>query len=83
MRENAALKARRLLTEGRLTIRTIGPDAIVAKVRSDSAREYLVCWDPAGWHCPCSAVGSCSHILAVMLVVLEPVRTRGTSPDGT
>ena len=80
MRENAALKARRLLTEGRLTIRTIGPDAIVANVRGDSARVHVVVWDPTGWFCPCDAIGRCSHILAVQLVVLEPLSTKGPGP---
>jgi uncharacterized Zn finger protein len=80
MRENAPLKARRLLTEDRVTLRRIGPDAIVARVRGDSAREYLVVWDPTGWHCPCDAAGRCSHVLAVQLVVLEPLPTKGPGP---
>jgi uncharacterized Zn finger protein len=79
-REGAALKARRLLSEGRVTLRRIGPDAIVARVRGDSAREYLVVWDPTGWHCPCDAAGRCSHVLAVQLVVLEPLPTKGPGP---
>jgi hypothetical protein len=77
MPENAALKARRLLTEGRVTIRTIDPYVILARVRGDSAREYLVTWDPTGWHCPCDALGPCSHILATQLVVLEPDHRHG------
>jgi hypothetical protein len=80
MRENAQAKARRLLTEGRVTLRRFGPDAIVARVRGDSAREYLVVWDPTGWHCPCDAAGRCSHVLAVQLVVLEPLPTKGPGP---
>jgi uncharacterized Zn finger protein len=80
MRENARSKARRLLAEGRVTLRRIGPDAIVARVRGDSAREYAVAWNPSGWFCPCDAVGRCSHILAVMLVVLEPLPTGGSGP---
>jgi hypothetical protein len=79
-REGAAPKARRLLSEARVTIRTIGPDAIVANVRGDSARVYAVVWDPTGWHCPCPAVSRCSHILAVQLVVLEPLPTKGPGP---
>jgi uncharacterized Zn finger protein len=55
-----------------MTLRRIGPDAIVAKVRGDTAREYVVVWDPTGWRCPCDAVGRCSHIIAVQLIVLEP-----------
>jgi hypothetical protein len=80
MREEARSKARRLLAEGRLTIRTIGRDAIIANVRGDSARIYAVVWDPTGWFCPCDAAGRCSHILAVQLVVLEPLPTGGPGP---
>jgi hypothetical protein len=56
MRENAATKARRLLAEGRVTIRRIGPDAIIVHIRGDSAKVYTVGWDPAGWLCPCDAL---------------------------
>jgi uncharacterized Zn finger protein len=80
MRESAAVKARRLLGEG--TIRRVGTDVIVARVRGDSAREYLVSWDPAGWACPCDALGRCSHVIAVQLVVLEPLPNGGPGPDG-
>jgi hypothetical protein len=81
MRENAAVKARRLLSEGRVTLRCIGPDAIVANVRGDSAKVYAVVWDlTGGWFCPCPAIGRCSHILAVQLVVLEPLPTGGPGP---
>jgi hypothetical protein len=66
-----------LLTEGRLMIRTFGPDVIVARVRGGSAREYLVTRDPTGWHCQCDALGPCSHILATQLVVLEPDHRQG------
>ncbi len=76
MRENAAAKARRLLAEGRVTVRSIGVDEIVAVVRGDSAREYEVRWDPAGWSCPCEAGRACSHVQAVKLVVLEPIGAR-------
>jgi len=72
MREGARSKARRLLSEGRVTLRRIGSDAIIAHVRGESAGEYLVTWDPAGWHCPCDALGRCSHILATQLITLEP-----------
>jgi uncharacterized Zn finger protein len=79
-REDARGKARRLLAEGRVTLRRIGPDAIVAHVRGDSAKVYAVCWDPSGWFCPCDAAGRCSHILAVQLITLEPLPTRGPGP---
>jgi hypothetical protein len=83
MREDARARAKRLLAEGRVTIRRIGPDGILARVRGDSAREYLVAWDPAGWACPCDAAIRCSHIIAVQLVVvLEPLPMDGPGPKG-
>jgi uncharacterized Zn finger protein len=82
MREDARAKAKRLLAEGRVTIRRIGLDAIVARVRGDSAREYLVSWDPAGCACPCDAASRCSHIISVQLVVLEPLPMDGPGPNG-
>jgi hypothetical protein len=72
MREDAHSKARRLLAEGRVTISFVGKNEILAAVRGDSARRYVVAWDPSGWSDDCDAVGKCSHIQAVQLVVLEP-----------
>ena len=74
MREDAATKARRLLGEGRLTLRVLEEDEIVATVRGDSARIHTVHWDSDGWSDDCDAVGKCSHIRALQLVVLEPIR---------
>ena len=71
-REDARTKARRMLGEARVTIRRLEPDVIVASVRGNSAREYLVSWDPAGWASPCDALTTGSHIIAVQLIVLEP-----------
>lgn len=73
-RENAHDKARRLLSEGRVTIRALGENEIVAVVRGDSARCYTVRWDPNGWTCDCEARIRCSHARGVQLVVLEPRR---------
>jgi uncharacterized Zn finger protein len=81
MREDARTKARRLLGEGRVTVRCLGPDVIVARVRGDSAREYSVAWDPVGWSCPCAALGRCSHIIATQLVVLEPLPATAPRPS--
>ena len=72
MREDAASKARRLLAEGRVTMRVITTDEIVAEVRGDSARTHSTGWDPGGWYCDCDARSRCSHVRAVQLVVLEP-----------
>ena len=79
MREDAATKARRLLAEGRVTVRTITADEIVAEVRGDSARTYSTRYDPSGWACTCDARSRCSHVRAVMLITLEP---KGGSAPG-
>jgi uncharacterized Zn finger protein len=81
-REDAQAKAARLAGSGRTTIRHVSDDAIVANVRGDSAMVYIVTWSPAGWSCSCPALGRCSHIRAVMLVLLEPLRAGGPGPDG-
>lgn len=72
-REDASAKARRLLAEGRVTVRRLADDAIEANVHGDSARVYHVCWSPRCWDCGCDAASiRCSHVRAVQLVVLEP-----------
>lgn len=78
MREDAQTKAARLLASGRVTIRRLNDDVIVADVRGDSADVHEVGWDPEGWRCSCPAVGRCSHVRALMLVVLRaPARLEG------
>jgi hypothetical protein len=42
MRENAQREARRLVSEGRVTIRRIGDDLIAANVRGDTAEVHAV-----------------------------------------
>jgi hypothetical protein len=71
-RETAFVKARRLLAEGRMTVRAVGGSNIAAVCRGDSAKIYNVGWANGSWYCTCQAVGRCSHCLALMLVVLEP-----------
>jgi hypothetical protein len=68
--EDAATKARRLLTEGRLAVRSVDAERMVARCRGDSAEMYDVGFDPAGWHCSCPGHGRCSHARALRLVVL-------------
>ena len=78
-RENAATKARRLLTEGRVVVHT--GVTIRARVRGDSAREYEVRFDGTRWHCGCPALSArCSHVQAVQLVALET--SFGTARQG-
>ena len=75
MTENALLKARRYLTEGRVVIRSLDEHAglVSADVRGDGA--IWTCGrDAKGWHCQCPARGRCCHLLALGLVVaVEPV----------
>lgn len=76
-REDAASKARRYLTEGRLTVHRVTDDLIAASCRGDSAVVYRVVWDPGGWTCTCPAVTpKCSHVRALKLVVLVDSHTR-------
>jgi uncharacterized Zn finger protein len=77
VRENAASKARRLLLEGRVRTTNASDDGYVsAEVRGDSARVYTVRYDRDGWVCGCPALGVCSHIKAVQLVVVVEPRER-------
>lgn len=73
MTETAAVKARRLLQEGRLMIERIDPDSgfVKAQCRGDSGTVYNLGRDPRNgqWRCTCQAHGNCSHLLALKLVV--------------
>jgi len=69
-RENAPLKGRRLLTEGRVSVVDVRPDRVRAVVRGDSAQLYTVGYDPSVWTCSCAALTACSHVKAVQLVVI-------------
>lgn len=82
MGEPVPLKASRLAGSGRITLRTLADDLVVARVRGDSARVYSTGWDPSGWWCTCAAQRRCSHIAAVQLVVLEPLAQAGPGPKG-
>jgi hypothetical protein len=73
MRENAERKAERLLVSGRLTLDWLDASTVRATCRGDSGEVYRVAYAPdAGWTCDCPAFGRCSHILALMRVVLVP-----------
>jgi uncharacterized Zn finger protein len=76
MRESAAVKGRRLLAEGRLTVIVAGdparPGLIVAECKGDSGAVYALGYDHRGreWRCTCPALTShCSHLTALQLVV--------------
>ena len=69
MRENAAGKGRRYLTEGRVLVLSVTADSVSAVARGDGAL-HRVDYDPRrGWRCSCPAIGRCCHLLAIGLVV--------------
>lgn len=69
MRENAQIKARRYLVEGRVTVLVVDTDHVRAMTRGDGELHRQRWTRPAGWTCTCTARGRCSHLLAVGLVV--------------
>ena len=70
MRENAAAKGRRLLTEGRLRVLAVDAKSTSAECRGDSGMSYVLGRDTSGrWECSCEAKGRCSHLVALQLVV--------------
>jgi uncharacterized Zn finger protein len=70
MRENAQVKGRRLLAEGRLRVLAVDARSASAECRGDSGMTYALGRDKAGrWACSCEAKGRCSHLIALMLVV--------------
>jgi uncharacterized Zn finger protein len=80
-REAAFDKARRLLTEGRVIVKTANPNVVVANVRGDSGHIYTVTGDArSGFICPCQNVGPCSHAMALALVTLLPLDMEGPGP---
>jgi uncharacterized Zn finger protein len=75
MRENAELKCRRYLVEGRLEVQRVQDDEIVARCLGDEGDVYLVRWDGQrrSWRCSCPAYGPrCAHVLALARVVRKP-----------
>jgi hypothetical protein len=74
VRENAAMKARRYVSEGRLIVRQLDEEGGTAPAdcRGDGAI-YSLGFEARGWWCSCAAKGRCSHLLALGLVcALEP-----------
>jgi uncharacterized Zn finger protein len=74
-RENAELKARRYLVEGRLEVQRVDRGAVVARCLGDEGDSYHVRWDSErkSWRCSCPAYGPrCAHVLALGRVVRKP-----------
>lgn len=69
LRENAADKAYRYVTSGRLTIVRVVPGEVVAWCKGDGAVHQLG-WSRGGYWCSCeSRSAHCSHLRALRLVV--------------
>lgn len=72
MRENAAVKARRLLAEGRVIVTEVDPrDRIVTAVVRGSGHLHRLAYRPGtGWTCSCPVRSdACSHLRALRSVV--------------
>jgi hypothetical protein len=67
-RENAASKALRLLTSGRVAVRHWSPTRGEAFVRGDSGVIRHVTYSDGVWLCGCECRGACSHVRAVQQV---------------
>lgn len=76
-RENVQAKGRRLLTEGRVVVKTVNAQQITASVRGSGAI-HQTGYDRGTWYCTCPAKGLCSHLVAVQLVTVAPVVRRLT-----
>lgn len=80
MREDAATKARRLLTQGRVIVTRVDGRDVTAIVRGDSAEFYSVAHRSRSCVCDCAALGRCSHVQALMLITV-PVGRLVLGPD--
>ena len=69
-RENAKVKASRLLVTGRLRVLKVEGNLIVAECRGDSGEVYNLGHDARRkeWRCTCPARTACSHLHALWAV---------------
>ena len=72
-RESAAMKARRLLTEGRVVVVAARGRMVQSCVRGDSGTFHEVRHEGGYWTCSCENPRICSHIQATQFVT-APVR---------
>jgi uncharacterized Zn finger protein len=73
-RENAETKARRYLTEGRITVIRVAGDEVRAVARGDGQlyRCGHVAGPRGGWFCTCPArADRCCHLEALRLVTIR------------
>lgn len=72
--EGAPAKARRYLTEGRLSVLRVDRKIIQAQCRGDG-QTYACGWYTGRWRCSCEArTDQCAHLRALRLVVDRPTR---------
>lgn len=72
-RENAAAKARRYLTEGRVILTNVSDGHVVASVRGEGAI-YISTYAYGTWRCSCPAHSDgCCHLRALRLVTAPEV----------
>jgi len=75
-RESAAVKARRYLAEGRLTVERVDDKVIIATCKG-AGEVYFVAFKRGRWQCDCRARGSmCAHLLALQTVTVNPRSSR-------
>ena len=67
MRESAAVKAARYLSEGRVILTEVTPNRVDAVVRGDGTT-YAAGYRNGAWNCNCPAVSAnCAHLRALRL----------------
>lgn len=75
-REDAATKARRYLTEGRLTVTSVANGRVRAVTRGDGAIWHQR-YSAGAWTCDCPVVtDQCAHLRAVRLVCVVDLERR-------
>lgn len=68
MRESAAIKGRRYLTEARVIVTGAAPGHVDATARGDGAM-YRLGYRHGSWHCTCPArTDQCAHLTALRLI---------------
>lgn len=70
MRESAQAKGLRYLAEHRLTVLRVDAERVEAECRGGRAL-YRLGWQDGTWRCNCPALGTCSHLHALMAVTVR------------
>ncbi|MEX0756121.1 MAG: hypothetical protein WD556_13580 [Actinomycetota bacterium] len=81
-REGISARGRRLLVEGRLNVLKVDREAIRATCKGESGTVHQLSWTSAAdWFCSCPARSRCAHLVALMLVTIEPGGTWTSAAD--